>query len=76
MPPVTSATPESPRSLILWTIAMVVLTGLLLWAAWEVREVLLLLYISALLAVGFSPIVRGIERQKVIPIGTLSLIHI
>jgi predicted PurR-regulated permease PerM len=73
VPPVTSATPESPRRLILWTIAMVVLTGLLLWAAWEVREVLLLLYISALLAVGFSPIVRGIERQKVIPIGTRRL---
>ena len=52
---------------------MVVLTGLLLWAAWEVREVLLLLYVSALLAIGFSPIVRGIERQKVIPIGTRRL---
>lgn len=49
---------------------MVVLTGLVLWAAWEVREVLLLLYISALLAIGFSPVVRIIERQKVIPIGT------
>lgn len=52
---------------------MVVLTGLLLWAAWEVREVLLLLYISALLAIGFSPVVRIIERQKVIPIGTRRL---
>jgi predicted PurR-regulated permease PerM len=73
MPPVASAAPESPKRLILWTIAMVVLTGLLLWAAWEVREVLLLLYISALLAIGFSPVVRIIERQKVIPIGTRRL---
>jgi predicted PurR-regulated permease PerM len=35
-----------------------------------VRNVLLLIYISAVLAVGFSPIVRLIERQKVLPIGT------
>jgi predicted PurR-regulated permease PerM len=69
----STAAPESPRRLILWTIAMVVLTGLLLWAAWEVRAVLLLLYISALLAIGFSPVVRIIERQKVIPIGTRRL---
>ena len=73
VPPPASATPESPRRLILWTIAMVVLTGLLLWAAWEVRDVLLLIYVSALLAIGFSPIVRIIERQKVIPIGTRRL---
>ena len=58
------------KSLILWTIWMVVLTGLVLWAAYQVRNILLLIYISGLLAVGFSPIVRLIERQKVLPIGT------
>ena len=31
---------------------------------------LLLIYVSGLLAIGFSPIVRLIERQKVLPIGT------
>jgi predicted PurR-regulated permease PerM len=67
------ATNDSPRRLIVWTIAMVVLTGIFLWAAYEVRHVLLLLYVSALMAVGFSPVVRIIERQKLIPIGTRRL---
>jgi predicted PurR-regulated permease PerM len=35
-----------------------------------VRDVLLLIYMSGLLAIGFSPIVRLIERQKVLPIGS------
>ena len=61
---------ERARSLILYAIWMTVLTGILLWSAYLVREVLLLLYISALLAIGFSPIVRLIERQSVLPIGT------
>src|SRR5688500_13802232 len=42
----------------------------LLWALYHVREVLLLLYISGLLAIGFSPIIRLIERQRLLPIGT------
>jgi predicted PurR-regulated permease PerM len=40
-----------------------------LWAAYQVRGVLLLIYVSGLLAIGFSPIVRLIERQKMLPIG-------
>ena len=48
---------------------MTVLAVLLLWAAYLVRQVLLLLYISGLLAIGFSPIVRLIERQRLLPIG-------
>ena len=39
-------------------------------ARYLVRDVLLLIYVSGLLAIGFSPIVRLIERQKVLPIGT------
>src|SRR5688500_2549259 len=42
----------------------------LLWALYHVREVLLLLYISGLFAIGFSPIVRLIERQRLLPVGT------
>lgn len=49
---------------------MTVLAGIILWAAYLVIDVLLLIYISGLLAIGFSPIVRLIERQKVLPIGT------
>ncbi len=62
--------PETRKSLILWTIWMVVLTAVLLWAAFLVRDVLLLIYISGVLAIGFSPIVRLIQRQKMLPIGT------
>jgi predicted PurR-regulated permease PerM len=60
---------DSPRTLIAWTIAMVVLAGLLLWAMYLVRGVLLNIYIAALLAVGLSPMVRWIEHQHVLPIG-------
>jgi len=49
---------------------MTALTGIVLWCAYLVRDVLLWIYVSGLLAIGFSPIVRLIERQKVLPIGT------
>jgi predicted PurR-regulated permease PerM len=65
-----TSTPKEQRSLIRYAIWMTVLAVLLLWAAYLVREVLLLLYISGLLAIGFSPIIRLIERQRVLPIGT------
>ncbi len=61
---------EAQKSLILWAIWMTAFTVIILWAAYLVREVLLLIYVSGLLAIGFSPIVRLIERQKVLPIGT------
>ncbi len=62
--------PSDYKPLILWTIAMAVLAVILVWTAYMARSILLLLYVSALLAVGFSPIVRVIERQKALPIGT------
>jgi predicted PurR-regulated permease PerM len=65
-----AAQPETQKTLILWTIWMVALTAVLLWAAFLVRDVLLLIYISGILAIGFSPIVRLIQRQKILPIGT------
>ena len=49
---------------------MTALAVIVLWCAFLVRDVLLLIYVSGLLAIGFSPIVRLIERQKVLPIGT------
>src|SRR4029453_5909123 len=47
---------------------MTALAVVLLWAAYLVRDVLLLIYMSGLLAVGFSPMVRLIERQGFLPI--------
>jgi predicted PurR-regulated permease PerM len=58
------------KSLILWTIWMTALAVVIVWCAFLVRDVLLIIYVSGLLAIGFSPIVRLIERQKVLPIGT------
>ena len=37
---------------------------LLAWALWAAREALLLIYISGLIAMGFSPLVRNLERGK------------
>ena len=63
------ASVEEQKRLVLWTIGMTTLVVMLLWAAFLVRSVLLLIYVSILLAVGFSPIVRLIERQRLLPIG-------
>ncbi|MDQ3068479.1 MAG: AI-2E family transporter [Acidobacteriota bacterium] len=52
------------RSLIIWAIAMALLGVVLLYAVYLVRDVLLLLYISGIFAIGFSPLVRWIERQR------------
>jgi predicted PurR-regulated permease PerM len=60
---------DSPRRLILWTIAAVVVTIALLWLLWLVRGILLLIYVSALFAIGFSPVVRVVERQRLPHIG-------
>ena len=59
-----------PRSIVRYTLVMTALAIVLFWTAYQVRHVLLLIYISCLFAVGFSPVVRLIERQKVLPIGT------
>lgn len=66
----TAPRDSDSRSVVLYAIWMTALACLVLWAAYRVRNVLLLIYISSLLAIGFSPVVRLIERQKVLPIGT------
>ena len=45
-------------------------TALVLCCAFVARDALLMIYVSAVLAIGFSPIVRIIERQKLLPIGS------
>jgi predicted PurR-regulated permease PerM len=56
---------DTPRRLIGWTIWMIVLTGLLLWVTYLVRDILMLIYVAAVFAIGCSPIVRLIERVQV-----------
>lgn len=57
------------KSLIRYAIAMTALAVILIYAGYLVRKVLLLLYISGLLAIGFSPIIRLIEKQRLMPVG-------
>ena len=49
---------------------MTALTVIVFWCAYLVRDALLLVYISTLIAIGFSPLVRLIEKQKALPIGS------
>ena len=60
----TTRTPAEARALIRYTIVMIVLAGIVLWSAYIVRSVLMLVYVSMILAIGFSPIVRILERQR------------
>ena len=46
-------------------ILFVVAVGLLLWAAYTVRDVLLLIYVSALFAVVVSPAIQLIRRIRI-----------
>jgi predicted PurR-regulated permease PerM len=65
-----SKTADENRALVRYAISMVALAVIVLWCAFVVRDALLMIYISGVLAVGFSPIVRVIERQKLLPIGS------
>jgi len=69
----TTSRPDTPRRLILWAIAAVAVTVVLVWLLYLAREVLLLMYVSALFATGFSPLVRLLERQRLFPVGTRRL---
>src|SRR6185295_16422083 len=60
---------SDPRGLILFTIVSTAGAILLLWTLYLVRDQLVLVYISGLLATGLAPLVLAIERQKIIPIG-------
>jgi predicted PurR-regulated permease PerM len=52
---------------LLQTVAVVAATAILLAVLWAAREALLVIYISALIAMGFSPIVRVLERPRGVP---------
>src|SRR5262245_47284560 len=51
------------RHLILFAVAALLGAGLLVWTLIEIKSVLLVLYVSGLLAIGFSPIIRRFERD-------------
>ena len=55
---------DSPRALIRYGLVGLALTAFIAWALWEVRDALMLVYISALVAIGLSPLVNAIERKR------------
>jgi len=55
------ANPRTPRANIVFVFAL----ALAAYAAWLLREALLLLYVSALFAVVLMPVVRAIERLRI-----------
>ena len=55
--------PEFTRRMV-QTVLTVAAIGAVLAALWAAREALMLIYISALIAMGFSPLVRLIERPR------------
>jgi predicted PurR-regulated permease PerM len=59
-----SASPDSPRALIRYALTAFAVTVFIAWALWEVRDALLLIYISALVAIGLSPLVNELERNR------------
>ena len=61
---------HDPRRLIVFGVVVSVVALLLLGVLWVVRNTIIIVYISALFAIGISPVVRMIERQRAIPIGT------
>ncbi len=61
---------DGRRAFVVYTLAMTALAVAIVWSLYLARGVLLLVYVSLLLAIGFSPLVRAIEHQRFVPIGT------
>jgi predicted PurR-regulated permease PerM len=68
---------ERRRALASGTVARVVAIAgagvAVMWAMYLARGALLLVYISVLLAIGFAPVVRAIEQQRLVPVATRRL---
>ncbi len=55
---------DSPRALIRYALVGLALTVAIAWMLYEIRDALMLVYISALVAIGLSPLVNAIERKR------------
>ena len=56
--------PPDPRALIRYALAGLALTVIVLWAAFLVRDALLVIYISLLVAIGLSPLVAALAQHR------------
>jgi predicted PurR-regulated permease PerM len=57
------------RAVIVWAVATLAISVAIVWAIYLARGALLLIYVSMLLAIGFGPIVRWLERHPVLRLG-------
>jgi predicted PurR-regulated permease PerM len=64
----TSPPDSDPRSAIRYACVAAAITLVLLWTLYLVRGPLLLIFVSALFATGLAPLVRVIERQRIVSI--------
>ena len=64
----TSPQNSDPRSVVRYACVAAAITIILLWTLYLVRGPLLLIYVSALFATGLAPLVRVIERQRIVAI--------
>ena len=62
----TSPQGSDPRSLIRYACVALAITIVLLWTMYLIRGPLLLIYVSMLFATGLAPLVRIIERQRIL----------
>ena len=65
----TSGNDRDARRLVVFGVVVAIAGVLLTWMLFLVRSTLVTAYISGLLAMGISPLVRIIERQKMFAIG-------
>jgi len=56
---------DSPRALIRYALVGLALTVAISWMLYLVRDVLLIVYIAALVAIGLGPLVNTLERKRV-----------
>jgi predicted PurR-regulated permease PerM len=56
---------DNARALIRYALVGLVLTAAIGWTLYQIREAILLIYVSALLAIGLAPLVTAIERSRV-----------
>lgn len=60
---------QDVRRIVVFAIAAIAGAVFLLWALYLVRDQLLMVYVSGLFATGLAPLVRMIERQRLLRIG-------
>jgi predicted PurR-regulated permease PerM len=63
--------PQSEHRRIAWAVVALLAGVVALWTLYAIRDALLIIYVSSLLAIGFSPAVRWLERQHLVGKGGL-----